>query len=121
MNVERMLLLADRIEKDAKHFNMGEWFSKHTYVAPIKAVVTKEGKFRCGTAACIAGHAALMFSGDVTKIDLCDVQMIATEKLDLTNEEACELFFFVAGHAELDKVTVKEAAAKIREMTKPYL
>lgn len=72
MNKERILAIADAIEKEPKNFDMGI--------------------YHCGSTACIAGHAVILFGRPKVKYDGIDWFTDGQKLLDLTEEEASELF-----------------------------
>jgi hypothetical protein len=112
MNKERILALADLIEKqehtglDSKSgFNMGD-FTHY-----------------CGTPACIAGWAIAMKLGDLS----CDVDKeifisgksyssLAGEFLGIGEELHVELFFSSPGEIPLDEVSPQIAASVLRHL-----
>ena len=109
MNKERILQLADHIEKqlhtafeDKKGFNM----STFTHM--------------CGTPSCIAGYAAAFNLGfnDENQQVISDVEINASHWLALDSEIAIQLFFPIE-HAHVDdwcKITPKHAATVLRNL-----
>lgn len=77
MNVERLLKLASVIEREeleGVQFDMANWIKERS----------------CGTAACIAGHVAIMVEGK--DVDPWDAEEIARDWLELSDETARALF-----------------------------
>ncbi len=105
MNVERIIALADLIEKqphtsrdDASGFNMVNWH--HT----------------CGTPSCIAGWAVAMLRGDTlgTKKIPLGAGNDAADYLGLTNRQSTDLFY-----PQLDDwegITPEDAAHTLRKL-----
>lgn len=103
MNKERILALADLIEKqphtklnDASGFNMGNW------VHP------------CGTPACIAGFAAWVESGNAEELPLMDVEDLAIQHLGIDRPTANELFS--PDGVEWRSITPAIAASTLRKL-----
>lgn len=105
MNKERMLALANYMEAlPPKRFNMmiivngraGADFDANA--ARVVERLTALGKGECGSAGCIAGHAAVLFKL-YDKLDggyLFSTWTVAAEHLGLNNAEASWLFDSVA-------------------------
>lgn len=86
MNVERITTLRDHIAAlPPEKFNLGSWFS-----SPVK-LPTAGAFHKCGTSACIAGWALVLFAPD-EPLYMVDVPNDAAEILGLTNEQANDLF-----------------------------
>jgi len=126
-NKERILQLADILEKGMHKFNgitaaymQGEWLMEID-----SRWIRKEGidefrkdikdPFACNTAACMAGFACLLFDYENASKDLYvgtpgySIPAKAIELLDITDREA-ELLFYGAGNG----VTGPEAAKVLR-------
>lgn len=106
MNIENLKRLADHVDAlpltppDADAgFNM----SRYT--------------FECGTPACLAGHAwAMAINYDPNAVaSRHDVNTIATEWLDLDDEEADLLFLNTECTLDIARITPQEAATVIRD------
>lgn len=113
MNKERMLALADHLEKPetAEHFDMFDYLQ-----FPGTAKTFGEAINNCGTMACCAGHAVALFAPE-TPIRSRYVRYpdpnpadMARSLLGLTSDQATSLF-----HRGLGRNN-KEAAADIRAM-----
>lgn len=90
MNVERMLRVADMIEKaevEGLGFNMATFYGH--------GAIDRSGR-GCGTTACLAGWATIKFLNEKRLFNsdyiLCDHFSIAKDYFELTHGEACELF-----------------------------
>lgn len=110
MNKERLLQLADHLEKPhvAKHFNMNYSFAhlgSHSisYDQPAKDFIED-----CGSVACIGGWAFVLFAPD-TISDYISAGA-AGELLDITYEEANALFYYNTD----SHTTPKQAASVVR-------
>lgn len=123
MNVKRMLKLADEIEHGDKqlkrrgvYFNMSEFVStRNGYSARV------ESKFECGTTACIAGAACILFG----KVGDPIVASLAGELLDLNQRQRARLFLnhdrYVSRSrhfVDLSKISALKAVRAIRRMVK---
>jgi len=128
MNKERLLALAEHLEKVPHHdlssdmwsrfppinfdevpttFNMNKWFEKRG----------------CGTVACIAGHAFALWKPSLSpdQAQLMDhpeayVYNMGKEILGLTEREADHLFLGYWTNKPTHAITPQEAAARLREM-----
>lgn len=131
MNVERMLQVADAIERESKHFNMGAFFGKYDSAQHLFEQwphdIAKQG-FSCGTTACIAGWAVFLFARDelMGEMSWNAIEKVARRVLDLSTND---LFYYRAAYSEdhepggksaLEKVTAAEAAAEIRRRVAEY-
>lgn len=116
MNVERMLYLADQLDRptDPKlklvHFDMSDFSTKTDEVG--KAL-------NCGTTACIGGHACLLFGDPHSVIGETEAQKL----LGLTTSQANTLFYNTDDYIihqtwtrPFGSITPAEAAAAIRKM-----
>lgn len=140
MNKERILALADRIEASSPgEFNMQDWFEvnpkllygwwgtvgvssrlaiSYVEVDTIDLLLEKE----CGTTACVAGFAILLYPQEAKDIILSSgryslhVERIAAQILDLSTYRADELFRYNPhyGSKDLKKVTKFEIAEHLR-------
>lgn len=94
LRVDRILMLADEIERPTKGmgFNMEFWMPTET---------------SCGTACCIGGHANLMFGGPVNgSFD------VTGDLLGLTKEQTVNLFTPYGWHFER-KLNDRPRAARV--------
>lgn len=116
MNKQRMLELALELEHPNKlkvKFNMSDFIEM--YPTPYSDKVSDQLKFDCGTSACIGGHACLMFGEEGSRIG----EEEAKELLDLTQEQAEQLFYNVdhyIGDFIFGEITRGQAAAAVRRM-----
>lgn len=97
MNKERMLQLADFMEKSPRKFSMNTWLfigsDEITHVSEAEDALDYADP--CGTSCCIAGEAFIL-SRDVEEFNRSDINCIAnvaSEFLELTKEEESGLFF----------------------------
>ena len=113
MNTERLLQLADVVE-NTKHFDIGNrlflWrirpidgFNMGSYICETP----------CGTAGCLAGHAAALF-GEAGAIHLDEIFSAAAGLLDLNYAEASHLF--VPNDASYCDITPAWAATACRKL-----
>lgn len=125
MNRENMTKLRDHLawlrdNDKADKFNMGVYLSYHNIQATTVASLSKTihnytGKMpvisatECGTVACIAGHAALI--GGCHENDL--VPYFALRWLDLTGDEAADLFFGAWSSSSLHDVTIDDVITEL--------
>lgn len=119
MNKERMLALADRIEK-VNRLNMLNYFTTKSRVQATRlySVLDEQNNF-CGTACCIAGEAALMaFESGYCNNVLAYADEVAPKFLNLTTSECFYLFGGVWTEKGLHKTDAKLAAKAIRKMVK---
>lgn len=128
MNKERLLVLAEHLEKlplldlsnstyaaneptldtQPTHFCMAKWYENYT----------------CGTAACIAGHAAYLWKDDLPfKPDPRkpvgrdeNIFDLGKEVLGLTGAQADGLFMGYWSSKPIHAITPHEAAAQLRKM-----
>lgn len=97
MNLKNMRRLRTRLRsrKNPVGFEMQTWFRHNSrrLVSPA-AMCRAVEKHPCGTAACLAGHAALLAwqNGDVPKKQHVSIKDVATEWLGLDWEAAHRLF-----------------------------
>jgi hypothetical protein len=112
MNKERMLKLADEIEKPTLDigFNMGDF---HNGSGPKRV-----GDLHCGTTCCIAGIACLLFGEEGDYVDSEN----AARLLGLSQDQANKLVYNFDGYI-VDKntkrftdITRQQAATAIRRM-----
>lgn len=115
MNKERLLILAEAIEKNERPkafpdfgFNMGTYGDDNTD--------DWHGE-RCGTVACIAGWAVALFAEKKPAQDRCDLWVYEEAKtlLDLGNVTA-HLLFAPDDIQDMGDVTPKDAATVIRKL-----
>ncbi|PCJ68235.1 MAG: hypothetical protein COA62_15845 [Rhodobiaceae bacterium] len=129
MNLHRLSVLADAIEShshDGIGFNMRNWFARREATPPKGFVGSPEvfpdrSGHNCGTVACIAGHAVIAFRLELNPIELRGglISAIAREKLELTSDEAFNLFHACGGpcsksYLSLNQVTQAEAVNTLR-------
>ncbi len=107
MNIERMKILAEHLRELGPDADLGFDMSTFYYSE-------SDNDFRCGTVACIAGHACHLFTGIIPKTNIDEV---AAGLLGLTEDESDALFFGY-GFAEAfeEGITAKEAANAIDQM-----
>ena len=71
----------------------------------------------CGTAACIAGHAALLaWQTDAPKSSRGTMFYTAERWLDLSDKDACRLFMGRWSENRLRDITLDEAVAELRRL-----
>ena len=110
MNVDRMLYLADQLENptDPKLKNVA--FDMNFFSGAVYSVA--ENKI-CGTAACIGGHACILFGKSISGPEAQDV-------LGLTRDQMMKLFFNQQGYIHPEKtlfdITKAEAIEAILRM-----
>ena len=116
MNKERILQLADHLEKPetVEHFNMTTFVSasKAGYIpseAPIGELINN-----CGTTACIAGHAHVLFAPMNAWVDIDFPQ--SCELLGIDDRRAYDLFrhFYIPTKDGKREVTNLDAAKVLR-------
>lgn len=112
MNVENLRILATKLREPevASHFNMGEWIlpgSGANEKTPLSALAT-----HCGTVACIAGWAAIIAQPETAWLEVWE-RKVAKDFLDLTDEQAAELFVPRSSLVRYDGVTPLMAAAVV--------
>lgn len=121
MRVDRIMTLAAIVENglgiDRKGrpigFNMRIWAGRSGYV-PSKTVPTA----KCGTVACIGGHAEILWGGeDAEYLGDDSAAADAADKLGLDMEAAFELFY-PTGIADYNRITAKRAARVLRRLAK---
>ena len=107
MNKERLLLLAEHLEKPetAEHFDLSYYFYR---ASPHEDVGTSI--HLCGTTACVAGHAIALFSPEY-KPTPQSAFWAAVRVLDLEEETACNLFLNWD-----DNYSAAEAARVVRHL-----
>lgn len=104
MNVKLAEQVKQKVLKDYRHLYMGDWIRKITKSfikgreEDIQAFQTDKSEslkvMACGTAGCIAGHTVLL-AFKPSAVDLIDnVEDVAKNMLELSEEEATALFFF---------------------------
>lgn len=112
MNKERMLKLADALERS----RLGVRFNMRSLCSDGDAVVGDQ--LECGTSCCIAGMACLMFGGRGCAFS----GTVARSLLDLNSDQANRLFYnsrlYVSPKEEWRDITKKEAVAAIRRMVR---
>ena len=105
MNAEKLRLLADHIEANASHFDMAQWGKVTIKSIPLPDKTNME---LCGTTACIAGHACLLFDPQVwnssfnvhslastmarSTVEADPIIQAARKALELTEDQAEMLF-----------------------------
>ena len=88
-------------------FNMSGWGGKTNYCYPDR--LGKEGE--CGTVHCIAGLANVFWGNDPERYS--DLFRISTDLLELTDEQAGELFYARECTDHLDNITAAQAVNAI--------
>lgn len=114
MNTERLLAVALAIEEEKQaKFNMAQWiqskYGRSEWMNEIEKITS-----HCGTNACIAGHAALLFRGTIKPEPMETVEGYARRVLELKSDEAFHLFYASGPHGNpnLGNVT-KDGAIKV--------
>ena len=120
MNLKNMRRLRARLRsrKNPVGFEMQHWFrhNKRFLTAPA-AICRAAEEHPCGTAACLAGHAALIAwqNGDMPRKRYVYADDVATEWLGLDDWEACALF--TGNWAGLPEYTNLEDTTKPQAIT----
>lgn len=118
MNIERMLEVADLIERDGLRdrgvtFNMSVWLFHRPHGSHVFYI---HDQYDCGTVGCVAGYACIAYGEVGSPVE--PVQ--ASAYLGLDDEQAHRLFhngsFYVSPAAYLTEITKEEAVAAIRRM-----
>lgn len=122
MNEQRMLAVADAIEKDALRergitFNMGDWLA--TLAPHCISVLRVRSSYECGTVGCIAGFTCVMFA----EVGEAVGEGTAMAYLGLTRSQAQRLFanedeYIAPGVCVLAEITPRQAVAAIRRMVR---
>lgn len=117
MNTLRMLALAGYLSNVPKRkFYMGTWIVGSN---PNGTLVRNAEEFQtCGTSACIAGYAAILFTP--ANVSFRSFDSTAQEYLGLTIAEAEHLFKGHWSRNGLEEEDPKAAAKEIRRMVKAY-
>ena len=133
MNKERVLILADHIEKlTSGSYFQGKYFYMTEFGEPEVKFDEEKFEYACGTPACIAGHAIALFANQEQLKALHDAsheindgfqdaQGIAEEVLDIQQDSgiASKLFCAVPMSKQgiqLYSPTTKQAAATLRKL-----
>lgn len=101
MNIHRLMLVRDQIAVLADDQFRMEWYGE-----PAKL------KYTCGTAGCIAGWTCALFAPE-TPSNTDNVSSKAQTLLDLTDEEAAQLFCGLVSRRVLSSVTRSDAVHAI--------
>lgn len=114
MNTDRILTLARAIDNNVAvyegqlvDFNMDEW------ITPMEDVEGRRAP-KCGTAACIGGHAEILFNPS----NIGGFVDNAAELLGLDHDTADALFFPVYYKRRWDRITRAKAARVLRHLAK---
>lgn len=120
MNQRRMIQLARELETPKKlsvKFNMCD-FIQSSWLEPYSDVVSEETRSNCGTSACIAGLACLMFGKDGSRVGSDQAEKL----LGLTEDQADRLFFnnekYIANFTPFHEINREQAANAIRRMVR---
>jgi len=125
INIKNARRLVERLEaKDNPvKFHMGTWFNHNKMgIANPREIYRIAKEHSCGTAACLAGHAALEAweSGDMEVSKGYSVQEVAQEWLGLTNWRANSLFHGQWDNKALDRelgdLTKAEAITELNRL-----
>lgn len=110
MNKERVLAVADLIEKGHHKFNgIHAKFEMSDWIEPMFEDKTDPDPFKCNTSACIAGFTCLLFDYENASNEVVqygrprkhyNVEFKAAELLDLDSPDSSNLFF--GGKARAD-------------------
>ena len=123
MNLKNMRRLVRhlRSKKNSVGFDMASWFrhNRQILITPTGVCRAVE-KHPCGTAACLAGHAAILAwqSGDMPKTRRANIKDVATAWLGLDYNEAYELFHgnWLGQHQVLSDLTKDQAIAELNRL-----
>ena len=104
MNLKNMRRLRARLRsrKNPVGFEMQNWFRHNNrYLLSPAAICRAVETHPCGTAACLAGHAALIAweSGDIPRKRSAHIKDVAMEWLGLDGRETHKLFYGCWGNA----------------------
>ena len=121
MNVKNMRRLVRhlRSRENRVGFAMENWFRhKGRLLAHPTTICRIAEEHPCGTAACLAGHAALLAwqSGDMPKKRGVDINAVATEWLGLTFDEAWDLFTGQWTYNYLFNITKAQAITELERL-----
>jgi hypothetical protein len=126
MNTKRMIELRDFITKlPPEALNMNEWL----VVCRNPRTVGQAREHTCGTIACLAGWAAIALSPAETPIQQTDKRFrpkigdkrpshVAQDLLELTGEEAHNLFHGLWQDWPLEQVTKEQVVRKLTKIIK---
>lgn len=99
MNTERILEIADTIERTNHSFHMSKWLQSDTGVSHMMGIAATHGidalvaeAERCHTFACLAGWAVLLYGDDRLGEPYQTVYIYGQELLGLTDQQARRLF-----------------------------
>ena len=124
MNLKNMRKLRAvlRSRKNPVAFDMANWFHhNHRRIRTATGICNVVEKHSCGTAACLAGHAAILAwqSGDIPKFRKnMNVSTVAAEWLGLDSFKSHNLFMGQWGGQNklLRKITKPEAIAELTRL-----
>ncbi len=127
MNIKNLEKLVERLEDENNpvRFYMGDWFTHQgkdvVHISDIMEIIDYHS---CGTAACLAGHAAILAAEDEDTVISCEnyldtsLEEIAKSWLDLDSEEAPNLFMGRWSPHDLSDITKPEAIKQLRHLIK---
>lgn len=111
MNVDRLTTIKNYLKKPTEGFtqgfNMSGWGGETNICYPDRLGEPEQ----CGTVHCIAGLANVFWGDDPERYS--DLYRISLEILDLTDEQAGELFFARQYNGYIDDITPAQAVRAI--------
>lgn len=94
MNIPNILALANYLDRtvSADSFDMANWRLPHDHLPRSPKTNAEAFEGSCGTVACIAGHAMVLFEPDAPLCPEGQISDRAQDYLGLTDDQAGELF-----------------------------